>query len=54
MTIHHGSYQVESNSHGGVLFVEWKTLRDVLVVLNGEPNHPLSLTFVRSVVAGAR
>ena len=54
MTIHHGSYQVERNSHGGVLFVEWKTLRDVLVVLNGEPNRPLSLTFVRSIVAGAR
>jgi len=52
ITVDGGSYQIEQNTRSQVLFVEWKTLPGVLIVMNGggQVSTPLLLSFVESLL----
>lgn len=50
MTLDGGTYQMELSADHKVLFVEWKTLRGVQVILNGSVAQSLPLIFVRALL----
>jgi hypothetical protein len=50
MTVDGSSYQVERNANDKVLFVEWKTLHGLLVVLNGGVSKSMSVPFVQGLL----
>ncbi|MGA7088945.1 MAG: hypothetical protein WB116_11850 [Candidatus Dormiibacterota bacterium] len=50
MTVDGSTYQVEQNASNQVLYVEWKTLSGVLVLLNGRVSQPLAVSFVQSLL----
>lgn len=50
LTLYGSTYQVEQNANSEVLFVEWKSLSGVLLVLNGGVARPLALSFVESLL----
>ncbi len=52
ITVDGGSYQIEQDTRGHVLFVEWKTLPGILIIMNGggKVSTPLLLSFVQSIL----
>lgn len=50
MTLDGSSYQVERNANDKVIFVEWKTLHGLLVVLNGGVSKSMSVPFVQRLL----
>lgn len=50
MTLDGSSYQLERNAKDNVVFVEWKTLNGLLIVLNGGVSQSMSVPFVQRLV----